>query len=88
VDARSILGVQQLRTPLLDDVSSAGAEGEACARARSARIVINFGIFMSRYALDDPDDDVDEDDDDDFDDDGDDEDEDEDNGEEEETWQV
>ena len=91
MDARSILGVQHLRAPLLDDVSAARAEGQAGAgdQARNGTgTVIACRFLMSRYQLDD-DDDVDEDDEDDLDEDDDEEEDDEDGDEEEEeTWQV
>ena len=90
MDARSILGLQHLRAPLLDDVSAARAEGQAGAgdQARAGTgVLIACRFFMSRYQLDD-DDDPDEDDEDDFDEDDDEEDDEEGDDEEEETWQV
>jgi hypothetical protein len=70
--------VQQLRPPLLDDLSATGgSEAETCCRA---------GVIMLHYDLDDPDDEPDVDDDD-LDEDDEEEEEDED-GEDEETWQV
>jgi hypothetical protein len=90
VAARSILGVQHLRAPLLDDVSAARAEGQAGAgdQARGGTGVLTARrFFMSRYQLDD-DDDLDEDDEDELDEDDDEEDDEDGDEEEEETWQV
>jgi hypothetical protein len=89
VDARSVLGVQPLRTSLLDDVST--AESRQTEARYGARVVTTADNLSADYVLDE-DDDIDEDDDDDEygDEDGeDDEDEDDDDEEEEiETWQV
>jgi hypothetical protein len=77
VDARSVLGLQHVRTSLLDHLPASGAsETEASDRAR----------IMIRADDDEPDDDIDDEDD--FDEDDESDDEDEADGEEEETWQV
>ena len=77
MDARSVLGLQQLWTSLLDHLPTSGAaETETGDRAG----------LMIRADDDEPDDDVDDEDD--FDEDDESDDEDEDAGEEEETWQV
>ena len=97
MDPRPILGLQQVRAPLLDDLSAAEARGRAracrgarrlaCSRAgRRARVV---GHDMSHgYVLEHPVDDPDEDEDDDFDEDDDGEDDDDEDEEDPETWQV
>jgi hypothetical protein len=91
VDARSVLGLPDLRPPFLDDISAA-QEGrtEAAADARRVGTVPTVRVFTLRYKFDDPDDDpdADPDDDDDFDEDFDEEDDDESDEEEPETWQV
>ena len=81
MDARSILGVQQLRPPFLDDLPAAQPR-QTQTRQRTCTVT------LSDWALDDPDDDdddFDEDDDESEDDDAADEDE---EDEDVETWQV
>ena len=97
MDARSVLGVQRLRPPFLDDLPAAeagrcsrrGGPGRHQTHAGTARRARAISHQMSRgYVLEYPVDDPDEDEDDDFDED-DDEDDDEDGDDEEiETWQV
>ena len=81
MDARPVLGVQQLRPPFLDDIPT--------AQPRKSEAGHRTGVLkMSDYLLDDSDDDLDDDEDDESDgedDDGDEEDEDD---EDIETWQV
>ena len=85
MDARSVLGLQPLRTSLLDHLSAAESrEGEA---GHGACVVTSVDICRVDYVLDD--DDVEDEDDDDVDDDDDDGEEDDDEEDEDvETWQV
>jgi hypothetical protein len=97
VDARPILGLQQMRPPFLDDLSAAETRSRAgAARSRSrasgtcaCRRTCVISHKMSRhYVLEYPVDDPDDEDDDDVDDDDEDEDDEDDDEEEIETWQV
>jgi hypothetical protein len=87
VAAGSVLGLQSLRSPLLDYVPTAGRE-----ETGSGACVVTSGdnrlSLMVRYRVDDDDDPEDEDDDLDGDDDDDEEDEDDDEDPDVETWQV
>jgi Zn-finger nucleic acid-binding protein len=92
---RPVLGVQHVRTPFLDNLSTAqDRQAETCDRTRgvtTARGTFEKCILMSRYDLDGDvdDDDFDEDEDESDEEDGDgDDDEDDDEEEEVETWQV
>jgi hypothetical protein len=94
VDARPILGLQQMRSPFLDDLSAAETRSRArgCSRASdtcACRRTCVISHKMSRhYVLEYPVDDPDDEDDDDVDDDDKDEDDEDDDEEEIETWQV
>jgi len=91
VDSGSVLGVQRLRTPFLDDVSAAETRRRTrCGGQRpGARRAQGISHEMSRgYVLEHPVDDDDDDEDDDFDEDDDPEDDDDEDEEAPETWQV
>jgi len=84
LDARSVLGLQSLRSSFLDDISIARRK-EAVTGARA---VTNDDIHHSLMAPCRVDDDDDPEDDDDLDDDDEDDDDDDDEDEDVETWQV
>jgi len=98
VDAGSVLGLQQLRTPFLDDLSAAESRCRSrrrVPRRRSRgvgtrnRRTQSVGHEMSRrYILEHPVDDDDDDEDDDFDEDDDGDEDDDEDEDAPETWQV
>ena len=94
MDSRSVLGLQYVRPPFLDDVSPAeGRRGAGTSRTRSRakarpRTSVISHEMSRRYQLEHPVDDPDEDDDDDLDEDDDGADDEDGDKEEVETWQV